>query len=252
MAFIYDLTDTWNAGGTTFNAIKMNVTDTASAAGSKLVTLQVVGSERFGVDKAGIGTFGSVVRAAGGSTSAPAFSFTSDTNSGMWSPSSDTIAFSTAGSERLRMTSGNLGVGTSSPDRTLHVASTSSLNTRLERVGSAGGAGIEFENTVGAFAVFGTPTGASTGAFVPTGSGVDLGSPSNQWGNAYFAGNVGINEATPDYRLDVNGPIGFTPGSSVTPVDNGDVVFELTSNTTLSIKARGSDGVVRVGTILLT
>jgi hypothetical protein len=53
MAFIYDLVDTWNAGGTSFNAIKMNVTDTASATASRLVTLQVGGSERFGVRKDG-------------------------------------------------------------------------------------------------------------------------------------------------------------------------------------------------------
>jgi hypothetical protein len=64
-------------------------------------------------------------------------------------------------------------------------------------------------------------------------------------------GNVGINESAPDYRLDVNGTFGFTPGASVTPVDNGDVVFELTNNTTLTVKAKGSDGVVRSGTILL-
>jgi hypothetical protein len=57
MAFIYDLTDTWNAGGTTFNAIKMNVTDTASAAASRLVSLQVGGVERFGVRKNGQGYF---------------------------------------------------------------------------------------------------------------------------------------------------------------------------------------------------
>lgn len=49
MSFIYDLTDTWNAAGTVFNAIKMNVTNTASAAGSRLVTLQIAGSEKFGV-----------------------------------------------------------------------------------------------------------------------------------------------------------------------------------------------------------
>jgi len=45
MAYIYDLTDTWNAGGTTFNGIKLNVTDTASAASSKLVSLQTNGTE---------------------------------------------------------------------------------------------------------------------------------------------------------------------------------------------------------------
>ena len=62
MAYIYDLADTWNASGTTFNAIKMNVTDTASAAGSLLMDLQVGGVSRFSVAKTGTitvpGTFG--------------------------------------------------------------------------------------------------------------------------------------------------------------------------------------------------
>ena len=48
-----DLTATWNAGGTTFTAVKMNVTDTASAAGSLLLDLQVGGVSRFKVDKTG-------------------------------------------------------------------------------------------------------------------------------------------------------------------------------------------------------
>jgi hypothetical protein len=52
-AYLYDLTDTWNAGGSTFNAIKMNVTDTASAAGSALIDLQVGGVSQFKISKAG-------------------------------------------------------------------------------------------------------------------------------------------------------------------------------------------------------
>ena len=65
------------------------------------------------------------------------------------------------------------------------------------------------------------------------------------------AGDVGINETAPDYKLDVNGTFGFTPGASVTPVDNGDVVFEATNNTTFTVKLKGSDGTVRTGTITL-
>jgi hypothetical protein len=58
MANIYDLSDTWNAGATVFTAIKMNVTDTASAAGSLLMDLQVGGVTQLGVAKAKSRIFG--------------------------------------------------------------------------------------------------------------------------------------------------------------------------------------------------
>jgi hypothetical protein len=51
-----NLTATWNASGTTFTAIKMNATDTASAAGSLLMDLQVGGSSKFAVNKTGVAT----------------------------------------------------------------------------------------------------------------------------------------------------------------------------------------------------
>ncbi len=47
------LTALWNAAGTTFNAIKINVTNTASAAASRLLSLQISGVEYFYVDKLG-------------------------------------------------------------------------------------------------------------------------------------------------------------------------------------------------------
>lgn len=53
MANIYDLSDTWNDGATTFTSIKINVTDTASAAASLLMDLQVGGTSQFKVSKAG-------------------------------------------------------------------------------------------------------------------------------------------------------------------------------------------------------
>ena len=52
-ANIFDLTDAWNAGGTTFTAVKMNVTDTASASASMLIDLQTGGTSQFHVLKGG-------------------------------------------------------------------------------------------------------------------------------------------------------------------------------------------------------
>lgn len=53
MSYIYNLTDTWNSAGTTFTAIKMNVTDTASAAGSKILDFQIGGVSKLTLDKSG-------------------------------------------------------------------------------------------------------------------------------------------------------------------------------------------------------
>ena len=53
MSYIYNLTDTWNNVATTFTAVKMNVTDTASAAASMLIDLQVGGTSQFHVLKSG-------------------------------------------------------------------------------------------------------------------------------------------------------------------------------------------------------
>ena len=55
-SYIYNLTDTWNNGSSVFDAIKMNVTNTASASGSKLLNLQIGGVEKFTVDVDGIVT----------------------------------------------------------------------------------------------------------------------------------------------------------------------------------------------------
>ena len=50
---IFNLTQTWNAGGVTFTGWKLNVTDTASATASTLMQLQVGGSDRLKLTKNG-------------------------------------------------------------------------------------------------------------------------------------------------------------------------------------------------------
>ena len=56
------------------------------------------------------------VTAGLGAVGTPAYTFTGDTNTGMWSPAANIVAFSTDGVERLRVdASGNLLVGLTSP-----------------------------------------------------------------------------------------------------------------------------------------
>lgn len=49
----------------------------------------------------------------------------------------------------------------------------------------------------------------------------------------------------------IQAPI-LTPPATVTPAANGALAFELTSNTSLTIKVRGLDGVVRSAVLTLT
>jgi hypothetical protein len=55
-------------------------------------------------DSLDVGTF----LAGDGAESSPSYAFSDDTNTGMWSPVNDTIAFSTGGTERFRVSSGSV------------------------------------------------------------------------------------------------------------------------------------------------
>jgi hypothetical protein len=93
---IYDLSDTWNNAGTTFSAIKMDVTNTASAAASKLLDLQIASSEVFVVRKTG------AVETADGSAAAPSYSFTGDTDTGMYRVTTNVAAIAVGGARKTQ------------------------------------------------------------------------------------------------------------------------------------------------------
>ena len=56
---VLSMTQTWNAGAVVFEGFKINITDTASAAASLLMDLEVGGTSRFAVRKDGAVTAGS-------------------------------------------------------------------------------------------------------------------------------------------------------------------------------------------------
>ena len=53
-------------------------------------------------------------------------------------------------------------------------------------------------------------------------------------------------------HVNEDGSFIFTPPAVTNPVNNGEMVFELTSNTQLKIKVKGSDGIIRKVILTLT
>lgn len=100
---------------------------------------------------------------------------------------------------------------------------------------STAGAAIEIGSTVSA----GTPVID----FHSSGNANDYDSRILASGGAAGAGQGGLSFIAA--QLSLQGNTIITPSASVTPATNGDMVFELTSNTQLKIKVKGSDSVVR-------
>ena len=72
------------------------------------------------------------------------------------------------------------------------------------------------------------------------------------------SGNLGVGTTNPTSKLHVIGDASITGistlglGNTSTPPNNSQMSFELTSDTNLRIKVRGTDGVLRSGNITLS
>jgi hypothetical protein len=115
--------------GTQFQVVNPNAATNYRVSGTLGVTGAATLSSTLGVTGAatlsstlgvtGAATLSStlgVTTFAAGSAAAPALTTTGDTNTGIFFPAADTIAFSEGGAEAMRIdSSGNVGIGTSSP-----------------------------------------------------------------------------------------------------------------------------------------
>ena len=147
-----------------------------------------------------------------GTVGSVAYGFISNTNTGMWSPSSDAIAFSTAGSERLRVTStGNVGVGTATPGNgtRLNVAGRGLFTGGAVDPfdGTASGVSISYDTVNNIGNVVSVQTGVSERQLNIAANPITFRTAGTERMRIDSAGNVGIGLSAPAYRLHVGGRI---------------------------------------------
>jgi hypothetical protein len=188
-----------------------NVELNNTASGS--LTLKTAATNAVTIDSSQNATFaGNVTLSSGfvnlpaGTETDPSLIFAGDDDTGLWHPASNTLAFSTFGSERMRIdSSGKVGIGTDSPGSILDVVDTSGTTTL-----TLGRAGEVPEIKAG-----GTNTDLRLSA-VGSGGFLDFQTNGNSRIIIKSDGNVGIGTTTPNEKL----VVGTTGGTQNIEISN--------------------------------
>lgn len=131
-----------------------------------------------------------------GSAGSPSIYPTGDTNTGIFFPAADTIAFTEGGTERMRVdSSGNVGIGTSSPDGKIDIQMSS-----MDVVAGLGGNYPMWTYRNGSGSWFHAGKSPSADAFVITAGATPV---TTEFMRIDSSGNVGINTSTPSKKLEV-------------------------------------------------
>jgi hypothetical protein len=159
----------------------LRLSNTGTGNGQSTITTAASGDTTYTLPSGG-GTFVTTsstqaltVPFASGTVSAPSVTFLGDSNTGIYSPGADTIAFTEGGVESLRIdSSGRVGIGTTSPSGPLSVVSDSNgVGARLLGRASDSIGTFQFRDN-GDTATQGYVQGRSTDLRIGSGTGLPL------------------------------------------------------------------------------
>ena len=171
-----------------------------------------------------------------GTAALPAITTTGDTNTGMWFPAADTIAFAEGGTESMRIdSSGNVGIGTS----TIPLFSVSSSNTRTLAIANSGNnytfLQLQGGSTAGGAIDFGTDTIRHAEIASLSGSALAFYTNSTNSGNTL----------TERMRIDSSGNLCFNTTNSLPGVGGTSTGIALNSANLLAV-SRSADTPVSI------
>ena len=163
--------------------------------GADQIAISTGGTARLTTTTTGI-TSALAVDVPLGAVGTPSITFTGDTNTGIYSPAADTLAFVEGGVEALRIdSSGRVGLGTSS------------VNAKLEISGNSGGRGLRLSEPSGEELDISAGAAANDPARIATssGSGIAFAVNGTSGENVRIdsSGRLGIGTAVPSKTLHV-------------------------------------------------
>ena len=177
------------AGLSFFGVLCGDALNTGTPSDGSVTTAKLAGSLSVGL--------------TGGSASTPSLYFTSDANTGIYSPGSDQVAISTSGTGRLFITStGNVGIGLSTP-------SFGAIDHGVHIYGSGAQEGIRLETTNGSTGILEIYAESGGNTLDTRGSGyIRFNNAATEWGRWDSSGRFLVGTSTSsDYNQFGSAPI---------------------------------------------